>query len=228
MNPGPIEIVECPACGECQLRKTLLSGNTLGARFFTDGKRIAPMLPEFPTFVKCHDCGVFFKIDDKVISNRVSRIEVYKKLEHSETGKNSFKMPFVQFLTVEEYLQALSKGLCNGNKKDILPLRLSLWRKYNDKVREKRVTSSSKKLFNADEKNSYEDNCRKILSMKAKSEEDIDFLICAELYRNIGEFDKCKTILDKIKDIKRYERAITAIKAACDTGNMFTVEIDVE
>ena len=44
MLPGPNQIVACPHCEALAQYETLTSGNTFGARVWTDGKQIAPML----------------------------------------------------------------------------------------------------------------------------------------------------------------------------------------
>ena len=70
MIPGANLIIKCPACQFLHQRESLISGNTFGAEYFSDGKRDAPMLPDFPYFVKCNnqECGVFFKIDKSVFT----------------------------------------------------------------------------------------------------------------------------------------------------------------
>ena len=124
MIPGPNQIIECPACGKRQLRMSLRSGNTIGARYFSDGKRVADMLPEFPYFVKCPACDVFFKINNKVVVGKTYDREIIEE--------NS-KVYLVSFLTIDEYHHAINEGLYNGDENDILSLRLSLWRLYNDR-----------------------------------------------------------------------------------------------
>ena len=42
MIPGPDQIVACPKCNGLAKYRTLLSGNTFGARVWTDGKQDAP------------------------------------------------------------------------------------------------------------------------------------------------------------------------------------------
>lgn len=57
MIPGPDQIVACPNCGALAKYMTLTSGNTFGARVWTDGKQVAPMLPRPPAVVKCQQCA---------------------------------------------------------------------------------------------------------------------------------------------------------------------------
>jgi len=216
MIPGPINIIKCPACGQHQLSKSLRSGNTIGARYFSDGKRVAPMLPEYPYFVKCPFCSIFFKINDKQIVGKNSEFE------------RGYEKPFVKFLTVNEYCQAISEGLYNGNESDLLSLRISLWRRYNDRHDGQREYEFGRERFETDkatEKEIYEDNCRKILSMMAENTDDENLLLCAEVWRNLGNFDKCNSLLKEIKEPEKYRRYISTIKAACDTENTLTVEL---
>ncbi len=62
MVPGPDRVIECAPCKTLMRVPTLLSGNTFGARWWTDGKMIAPMLPMPPTITRCHGCGRYFWI----------------------------------------------------------------------------------------------------------------------------------------------------------------------
>jgi predicted RNA-binding Zn-ribbon protein involved in translation (DUF1610 family) len=202
MMPDKPKIVQCPSCGKQQLRMSLLSGNTFGARFYSDGKRIAPMLPEFPYFVKCPSCGIFFKIKKETLVG--------------ETDWDDFANPYVQFMTVDEYVSAIEKGLFNGDEDDLLPLRLALWRALNDSVRDNPHGKIGELPL-------YEDNCRKILNeIEAKADNDEMYLTCAELWRNIGEFAKCRAALEKIKSTE-FKAYVSALNAKCDANNTLTV-----
>jgi hypothetical protein len=53
MLPGPNVIRQCNHCQKPFTEPTLMSGNTFGATFWTDGKQEAPMLPDMPWLVKC-------------------------------------------------------------------------------------------------------------------------------------------------------------------------------
>ena len=53
----PVLIVrECPHCKAHVVQEDTLSGNTIGAKFYTDGKREAKMLPDHPSLAKCPVC----------------------------------------------------------------------------------------------------------------------------------------------------------------------------
>lgn len=130
MTLGKPVVFKCPSCGERQQSGTLRSGNNIGARYYSDGKCIAPRLPEFPFFVKCPGCKVFFK-----------RVNVNVRI---------FKcgmIPRAEFLTVNGYIQAIEEGLFNGDKDDIILLRLALWRAFNDFTRDRKKEKSSNKRY---------------------------------------------------------------------------------
>ena len=56
MLPGPKLIYRCTACAGLFARRTLASGNTLGAQFRSDGSFKARMLPQTPALVACPHC----------------------------------------------------------------------------------------------------------------------------------------------------------------------------
>lgn len=60
MIPGSHDIIGCPTCGAPHRQGSLVSGNTLGARWWSDGKLEAPMLPARPLVTRCRGCGRYF------------------------------------------------------------------------------------------------------------------------------------------------------------------------
>ena len=61
MTPGSTHVVRCPSCGQLGTYPSIASGNTFGAVYYTDGRRVAPMLPVTPSVVRCGGCsGVFW------------------------------------------------------------------------------------------------------------------------------------------------------------------------
>jgi hypothetical protein len=65
MLPGPIKIKKCSNCYGLIREFTLMSGNTFGATFWTDGYRDAPMLPEQLWLIKCPHCKMLLWIDEQ-------------------------------------------------------------------------------------------------------------------------------------------------------------------
>ena len=127
MIPGPNLIYKCPKCKKTVYRGSLRSGNTLGAKLFSDGKRIAPMLPEFPFIVKCKECNTFFWLNDK---NKIGKYSRWFNF-----GKKWKNPDAAEFLSPDEYFEAI-KSKIYKNKNEELRLRLNLWRAFNDRTRE--------------------------------------------------------------------------------------------
>lgn len=76
------------------------------------------------------------------------------------------------------------------------------------------------------ERRYYNDNCRKLLNLLEYFESDEDFLMCAELRRNIGEYDMCESVLRQISEPEKYRPYILAIRSACEKRISHTVRID--
>ena len=123
------------------------------------------------------------------------------------------------------FSKAISEGLYNGDENDILSLRIYLWRLYNDQNDSERRYGALYTVISEMYKTEYADNCHNILALMNEKNEDEDFLLRAELWRNLGEFEKCKNLLAEVKKPEKYERYIFAIKAACDAENTLTVQV---
>ena len=234
MMTGIPDIVKCPSCGYLQQQWTLVSGNTLGAHYYSDGTFRAPMLPQYPHFVMCPACGIFFKICESVIE-----VSAYSnEMDYFESEDS--RIPFVSFLTVDEYYRALETGLYNsGNtnsneyRSDMLSLRLSLWRAMNHQVHEEGsvtiIETFDIQKAEPEKRELYEKNCRAILSTLSKrtynASYDERLLIRAELHRNLGEFNNCKKYLSRIRRIDSFQSHISLITAACEEGKTATVEV---
>jgi hypothetical protein len=69
----------------------------------------------------------------------------------------------------------------------------------------------------------YNENCREILSLLRKKENDKNLLIKAELHRNLGEFEDCWVALNRIRRAKKYQPLINMINKACILKTKLTV-----
>ena len=217
----PRSLIKCPSCGYLKARETLISGNTIGARFYSDGRCDAPMFPDTPIYVKCSTCDAYYKVDKTVINGQ------------SEDFTTT--LSFVEFMSIEDYVKAINIGLHNAKAKgskewenDQLSLRLLLWRAFNERGRKDGTQLRGNDNADVDATKVYEDNCLEILDHLRKSSNDEDYLIRAEIHRNLSQFDLCKEMLKRIENHGIFGRYITFINAACDVGNTLTVSLDNE
>jgi hypothetical protein len=181
MIPGPPIIISCPQCGQYAKKRTLISGNTFGAKLWSDGKKIAPMLPDFPNLVVCSKCDQFYWVKDaKKIAEIKNSAELKEKYSNVE---------FIEFPTFHQYFKALE------TIPDEKYIRIRIWQSYNDYFRqgnEKDVTQDMQDL-NAK-------NLLALLKLLGELNQN-DLLMKAEILRNLGWFDESKQLPDRIIDV---------------------------
>ncbi|MBQ5888730.1 MAG: hypothetical protein IIW77_05600 [Bacteroidaceae bacterium] len=168
MLPGNCILASCPHCGEKKELLQLLSGNTFGAVLWSDAKQVAPMLPCVSDVQKCPACGHYFFL---------SEAKTEEGDDYSfETGRLSF----------DESIEAF--GELNGCSDDELEnLSVVVAWAFNDIIREKRTPTPEQYAKFKD-----------IISSTLEHPKFVgNELLKAELYREIGEFEKCLNILSE-------------------------------
>jgi len=182
MLPGPDNIIECPYCENRFRERTLMSGNTFGATFWTDGKREAPMVPDSVIVSFCEECNNYFWVEDAEIIDRVAPdIRKYPEAE------------LLEELTLEQYIEALEKMEVK-NDEDMIYLLRQIWWKYNDYYREDNEEKIPQNIIDK-----MPDLLNKLLDFLDES--DADHLIMkGELLRELGKFEEAKKTLNKISN----------------------------
>ena len=122
MIPGPNKLLRIPSSGALVKIATIMTGNTFGARFWTDGKREAPMLPEQP-WLRCHpgDRQMFWTDECEEVA--VERDEKYRHV------------PYTGEPTLQEYRQGLHSAMITTSLEKERYIRIRLWWAANDLVR---------------------------------------------------------------------------------------------
>lgn len=181
MMPGPIIIRECPHCKGHFKESTIASGNTFGARYWTDGKMEADMLPEEDWLVSCPNCLFPVWVDTAIEVGRVER--PYR--ETAGDYKNADQIEYGRTPSAEGYLMVLRDNSMPTEEQKYI--RLRLWRLWNDARRKSRKPQPLK---------NYE-----IVNLEALFKlldgEDIDELVTkAEIKRELGRFNEAIQLLD--------------------------------
>lgn len=188
---GPGEIIRCPFCNAAYLMQTLVSGNTFGGMCFSDGQHFYPMLPETPQITRCDTCLNFFWLEDIPV------------VENTPENSDGVEFPYVRWPSAEEYAEMLSLHFYRNAEEEVY-LRMHLWWVFNNRLRgeQKRAGTDhpSTEPF-------YEENLKAILRLKLV-EEPKDFLMLAEIHRELGLFDEALDLLkrnkvDNLKDVAR-------------------------
>jgi len=163
-----------------------MSGNTFGAKIFSDGKRIAPMLPEFPNLTKCKKCETIFWL------SKLKEIETYEWDDQKNTEWQ--KADEADFLEIEDYYNAIKNGIAE-NKEEEINIRRLIWWTYNDRIRK------GQNIFN-DEKDELRwlENIKRLKTLLDQSDINQRIMI-AEINRNLGDFENCVSVVQSIVDI---------------------------
>ena len=180
-------IRECPHCKAHVVQEETLSGNTIGAKFYTDGKREAKMLPDHPAFAKCPACSDLFWVDEAT--------EVDMGFDAAK-GKQNVLAP-----SAAEMLAFLA-GQTLPKEKEIY-LRISAWRIANDAWR---WVPNSKPAFSKVQVKNLD-----ALAVLLDESEPNQRILKAEIARELGNFEQCLRLLSYQFD-KGYDFVVGFIK----------------
>lgn len=193
---GDNYIYQCPGCPSKISRGSLMSGNTIGARYYSDGKRIAPMLIDFPEITKCYECDTIFWIKNATELGTSGWFE--------ELNEDQEKIQKASFLNIQEYFDALETKVFQSVVEERY-LRVNIWWTFNDRIRQKDEKHKLKGMnvpilvHSDDEKKLWEENTYYLIGMLDQEDYNNRIMI-AELNRNLGKFDECMEILNGIEE----------------------------
>lgn len=174
--PGPGLILTCPHCKAQKIVFSTLSGNTFGARLWSDMKLDAPMGSKTSFVQHCPRCHKYYTLSSQKGEPRYS--------------KNSFGETFGH-LSYEEWKEAIrqfTKDNSFGDKKDESSIRLLFIQAYNDY----HFRGDTIRQPSAFDRRLFTENAEAFL----KSDDLIvtfDLKIFkAEMFRECGRFEECK------------------------------------
>ena len=182
-----LTIRECPHCRTHVVQEETVSGNTIGAIYWTDGKREAKMLPDHPWLAKCPVCSRLFWVDEAVEVDSGFDAAIGKQQVLAPSGK--------------EMLEFLSGSVLPRDKE--MFLRVAAWRSANDAWRR---NPNATPAFSKDQEQNL-----KALSDMLDEKEPNQRILKAEIARELGEYDKCLRLLSQDFD-ERYGYAVGFIK----------------
>jgi hypothetical protein len=185
MLPGPNYIYKCPKCGNLISKRSLMSGNTFGAKLFSDGKRIAPMLPDFPNLTKCKKCETIFWL------SKLKEIGTYEW--NSQKNEEWQRADNADFPEIGDYYNAINSGIAE-NKEEEINIRHLIWWAYNDRIRK------GQNIF-SDEKDEllWLENIKRLKTLLDESDINQRIMI-AEINRNLGDFENCISLIQTIEN----------------------------
>ena len=209
MVPGKTIIRACPECGRYIKQVTVEYGSMRGARFWTDGKTDAPMLPEQPWLVKCPACKSLFWVNE---AEQIAALDPLAK------AKKKFSDALVyENLTEVDYLEFLRKEGISKRKEQYVRIR-ALWC-LNDPLRYEKHAKIYHIVFSRDQ----EDNLTRLYELLDEKDPN-QRLMKAEIARERGMFDKAMALLE-FSFPEGFDKAVSVIWELCKSHNTIVSEI---
>jgi len=196
----------CPSCQKLLIERTLNSGNTFGARFWTDGKMVAPMLPETPALVRCAHCSALLWLADAD--------EVSPGKRRAMPGDVQAESPVE--LEERDFLEALEQKLARDDHEEKY-IRMKAWHARNDAFRNDSQNGQTEVTA------ATSDNMKALYVLLDEAEPN-ERVMKAELARELGRFDDAMKVLDFTFE-DGYLPAVDLIKTLASACDSHVVEI---
>jgi hypothetical protein len=209
-TPGPDYIYECPKCSNLLKKGSNNSGNTFGSTLYSDGKMIAPMLPEFPNLTKCKKCDTILCLSEM---KEVGTCDVWGEKCKKE-WKNADR---AEFLDVSDLFRFLEMDIVKNDKEKEKIVRQRIWWTFNDRLR------NNKEIFvQENDEVLWEQNCRRLVELFDTTDVN-QKIMTAELHRNLGEFESCMELINSLDS--NFDWLIEKFKTECENGNKLLMKL---
>lgn len=197
MLPGPTYVYECSNCHCLFSRRSISSGNTFYAKYRSDGRMDAPMLPTTPLLSACPHCrATVFWPNTNVIASYETYIPRFFSLSEPDPKRLEYEKQQAALETKykgePEYSEATSSQVAEFLKNNELSakhehsLRMQFWWLSNDE----RAAGKSDALSPEERA-----NLKKLLQFVGQDSDSM-LLLSAEIYRELGQFEEAKRCLD--------------------------------
>ena len=213
VKPGPTTVIACPHCGAAARQSTIMSGNTFGMEVWTDGKRIAPMLPESPPVVQCHKCQKCFWLTSAPVLGEINwgpaDYMMDWEIEIDELGGISpfgpadrqgdvpaewVEAPFIEEPDEAGYRSAVAHGLAKSPDEE-LQLRILGWQRHNDRFRDPEQPTDAHAVPEDPLLRSDLHAIKRLLNPKDENH----LILMAEVCRELGVFETAVKFLGRVR-----------------------------
>lgn len=202
---APPTVRECSTCQKPFLQLSMRSGNTFGAKLWSDGKLEANGYLQYEPCGICTECKSFIWIKNTRILDEVK----WHKLSDSQYSKaKELKRPKTQ-----ELIDALYGS--TFNEEDEIYLRVQLLYCFNDRFR-----------YDSAETISHDkDNDNKLRLIQLLGHTSGNRLVKAEIYRELADFDSALKLLEESFDSDK-QLIADALKKLCLDKNVNVVILE--
>ena len=203
MLPAPALILICPFCKGEKPVLQLDSGNTFGGEQWSDLKTIYPMMRNVSPIQQCPHCGKYYFAS------------------HAESKQGNDISLDEGNLTYEQIKEAVNQydnvALTQDEEKT---LRIMYIRIYNDKFQRENVSHDAQPT--EEDKALFRKQVLRSMQVRNKGED----VVCAELYREIGEFEQAIRILDPLTfDEPIMQYYASQIRQLAESGQTYAFQI---
>ena len=210
MLPGPDEIRACPHCSKPFRIHTMLSGNNLGARYWSDGKCDAPMLPEYPAVARCPHCRSVFWVEDTIVLGKES---CFSHHPVDEPAANWCGARELDHLDGEGYQEAI---VCNSDFERERFLRVRYWHTVNDRHRDAISSEDTRALMTPQ----HQANLDALLAL-LREEDASERIMKAEVLRELGLYRDALWLLSDVPEGVSWAASQIAAMAQAGVSRVF-------
>ncbi|MEX0287788.1 MAG: hypothetical protein AB3N14_01655 [Flavobacteriaceae bacterium] len=173
MQPGPDKILKNKTSGNLVRISTILSGNTFGARSWTDGKIDAPMWPDYPLFRRNPNTGETFWCEDcEEVGSSWGKNDTFSEVPHAEEALEA------------EYLAEIAQPNLDTTRERYL--RIRLWWLWNNGQRgDENLKNPARFYF----------NLKKLVPLLDLKDDGLR-IMAAEALREMGEHEWAAELLN--------------------------------
>ncbi len=221
------QILVCPHCSNKMYSYVLSSYYVHSSILFSDGQAdCSPLnLPDSSILI-CTECKLEFWRDDALLEDENTDFSDSDLPEAKDINDLDFAFePDFLSKRIAYYFSLLEKGFANTLDREIY-LRIELWHLLNNKIRYKPtgiidnlLKGNLKEVFSGKEempeaiKNLFNSNLEKLINVYIP-ENDGERLLLAEMYRELGDFNKALKLLEEIKHHNNEDHIKQIVKAA--------------
>lgn len=181
-------IIECPECGKSLGMQNHVNKSSYGMNLYSDGNCKGKYFEKEINITSCPNCASYFWLTDAK--------QIGLKVNDPKTEGNELIVKFPNKKDFEEIIKF--KSLKNSTEKEKY-IRTQIWQIHNFELYQKKSIDQEY----------YTENVNQLIELIHPNEE-LDLLTLAELNRNIGNFEKCLSLLEKCssEDLRIFVRKI--------------------
>lgn len=218
MLPGPVIVTKCPNCQGSVLRRTLASGNTLGAKWWTDGEFRARMLPMTPGLVRCGHCTqVAWRDDFEEVDSYESYLgflafseedDAKKRMESAKAKRAQYEnLPYFEEPSAEEIIKFVNRSSLPSDQE--VHARILAWRRWNDSRRDE---DKFQALTEEEQKNLI----RIVELLEQLGDQN---LLLSEAYRELGDLASARRVIDQSAFADEEQSTVQFLLELIDRGD---------